>query len=95
MAWWWNPGELLAKIILPVIKVFTQSMHGLIMTIAQLSPGDWFLRVFHMMGLFVLAIGENGCQVVAVLARSVNDFWTNISPMQKVFGGSMSGCTVQ
>ena len=87
MVWWWNPGNVLAEIILPVINVFTQSMHGLINAIAQLTPGGWFLRVFNMMGTFVMTIGANSCNVVAVLARSVNDFLTDISPMQKVVGG--------
>ncbi len=90
MVWsWWNPGNVLAQIILPVMDVFTQSMHGLIDAIAQLTPGNWFLTVFNMMGGFVMTIGANSCTVVSDLARSVIDLWTHISPMQKTVGASV------
>ena len=72
MYWWLNPGNVLAQTIVPVMNVFTQSMHNLIGAIAILTPGNWFLTVFNMMGGFVRTVGAG-----------VSDFWTLITPMQK------------
>ena len=82
MVWyWWNPGEFLAQTIEPVMNVFTRSMHGLIHAIADLTPGNWFLTVFQMMGGFVTTTGAN-------IRTVVIDLWTHISPMQKTVGAS-------
>ena len=81
MVWHWlNPGQCLAQTIEPVMNVFTRSMHGLIHAIAGLTPGNWFLTVFQMMGGFVTTTGAN--------IRTVVIDWTHFTPMQKTVGAS-------
>ena len=83
MVWHWlNPGQIAAQTIEPVINVFTHSIHGLIHAIAGLTPGNWFLTVFQMMGGFVMTTGAN-------IRTVVIDLWTHISPMQKTVGASV------
>ena len=74
-----NPGQWVATAILPVLNAFTHSMHNLIGAIAILTPGNWFLTVFNMMGGFVRTVGAG-----------VSDFWTLISPMQKTDAASVT-----
>ena len=72
---------MVAVTIQPVMNVITQSIHNLILAFATWTPGNWFLRVFAMMGGFVTNTGAN-------IRTVVIDLWTHFSPMQKTVGAS-------
>ena len=79
--WLPNPGHMVAVTIQPVMNVITQSIHNLILAFATWTPGNWFLRVFAMMGGFVTNTGAN-------IRTVVIDLWTHFSPTQKTVGAS-------